>query len=29
MGNYIYLMMREGKESISLAMQKLCSCFIY
>jgi putative transposase len=29
MGNHIHLLMREGKESISLAMQRMCSSFVY
>jgi len=29
MGNHIHLLMREGKESISLTMQRLCSGFVY
>ncbi|SNT06037.1 REP element-mobilizing transposase RayT [Anaerovirgula multivorans] len=29
MGNHVHLLLREGKESISLVMQRMCSSFVY
>ncbi len=29
MGNHVHLLLQEGKESISLAMQRICSSFVY
>ena len=29
MGNHVHLLLREGKESVSLSMQRICSRFVY
>lgn len=29
MGNHVHLLLREGKESLSLAIQRICSSFVY
>ncbi|MGV8147276.1 MAG: transposase [Alkaliphilus sp.] len=29
MGNHVHLLLREGKESLSKVMQRICSCFVY
>lgn len=29
MGNHVHLLLREGKESLSLSMQRMCSSFVY